>query len=60
MLRQLNDYMVMFPYFFEELKNPENSKAERLSYKNRIIDDIKRAEYPKGIMKEMIKAVKAM
>lgn len=59
MLRQMNDYMLMSPYYFEELKRTE-SKAEKLSYKQRIIDDIKKSEYPKGIAREMIKYVRSL
>lgn len=53
----LNTYKSFNSYYFELLEQAE-TKAEKLSIKKRIIDDIKKQEYPKGITKEIIKHVK--
>lgn len=53
----LNTYKSFNPYYFEAIAAAE-TKGEKSSLKKRLIDDIKKQEYPKGITKEIVKYIK--
>lgn len=42
-----------------DLYNEAEGKAEKTSAKNRIIDEIKKMEYPKGVTKELVAYVRS-